>query len=178
MLPSKWGNVSSYSTKLLHVIRKLLLALGSGQILSKYIIYIFFNFVCDFCGSFPMLFPKAPAFCCKKNWTNFCCIALLYLWAQKREAVHYEYLQYLIEVFNWRKVIAKELIYVTVLFVAFICCQLYSLQKLLSVKMYITQKQVDCFFISNQWTCFYMILIFMNIMSKQNVYIWLFMSSI
>ena len=29
-------------------------------------IYIFFNFGRGFCGSFPMLFPKAPASCCKK----------------------------------------------------------------------------------------------------------------
>ena len=36
------------------------------NILSKYIIYIFFNFGHGFCGSFPMLFSKAPASCCKK----------------------------------------------------------------------------------------------------------------
>ena len=34
---------------------------GRANVLSKYIIYIFFNFGHDFCGSFPMLFPKAPA---------------------------------------------------------------------------------------------------------------------
>ena len=54
-----------------------------ANILSKYIIYIFFNFARGFYGSFPMLFPKAPAYCCTKFWTNFCCIVLLYLWAQK-----------------------------------------------------------------------------------------------
>ena len=39
---------------------------GRANILSKYIIYIFFNFGRGFCGSFPMLFPKTPASCCKK----------------------------------------------------------------------------------------------------------------
>ena len=33
------------------------------NILSKYILYIFFNFGCNFYGSFPMLFPKAPTSC-------------------------------------------------------------------------------------------------------------------
>ena len=37
---------------------------GRVNILSKYIIYIFFNFGRGFCGSFPMLFPKTPASCC------------------------------------------------------------------------------------------------------------------
>ena len=41
---------------------------GRANILSKYIIYIFFNFGRGFCGSFPMLFPKAPASCCKKKF--------------------------------------------------------------------------------------------------------------
>ena len=39
---------------------------GRANILSKYIIYIFFNFGLGFYCSFPMLFPKAPASCCKK----------------------------------------------------------------------------------------------------------------
>ena len=39
---------------------------GRGNILSNYIIYIFFNFGRGFCGSVPMLFPKAPASCCKE----------------------------------------------------------------------------------------------------------------
>ena len=30
-------------------------------------IYIFFNFGRAFCGSFPTLFPKVPASCCKKK---------------------------------------------------------------------------------------------------------------
>ena len=46
-------------------------AAGRANILSNYIIYIFFNFGCGFCGSFLMLFPKAPASCCKNIWTNF-----------------------------------------------------------------------------------------------------------
>ena len=36
-----------------------------ANILSKYIIHILFNLGRGFYGSFPMLFPKAPA-CCKK----------------------------------------------------------------------------------------------------------------
>ena len=43
----------------------------------------FFNFECGFRGFFSMLFPKAPASCGKKNWNNFCCIVLLFVWAQK-----------------------------------------------------------------------------------------------
>ena len=34
----------------------------------------FFNFGHCFCGFFSMLFPKAPTYCGKKNWNNFCCI--------------------------------------------------------------------------------------------------------
>ena len=67
MLPSKCENLSCCSTKLIHVYKKLPLALGSGRanILSKYMMYIFFNFGHGFCGSLPMLFPKAPVSCCK-----------------------------------------------------------------------------------------------------------------
>ena len=39
---------------------------GRVNTLSGYIISIFFNFWCRFCGSSPMLFPKALASCCKK----------------------------------------------------------------------------------------------------------------
>ena len=41
--------------------------MGRANILSKFIIYIFFNFGPGFYGPFPMLFPKAPASCCKKT---------------------------------------------------------------------------------------------------------------
>ena len=63
MLPSMWGNLSRSSTKLIHVYKKLPLALDRGRanILSKYIIYILFNFSLGSCGSFAMLFPKALA---------------------------------------------------------------------------------------------------------------------
>ena len=40
---------------------------GRANILSKFIIYVFFNFGRGFYGSFPVLFPKVPASCCKKN---------------------------------------------------------------------------------------------------------------
>ena len=39
---------------------------GRANILSKHIIYMFFNFGHSFYGSFPMLFPKVPDSCCKK----------------------------------------------------------------------------------------------------------------
>ena len=42
-----------------------------SKYLSKYIIYIFFNFGCGFCGSFPVLFSKAPASCCKNILNKF-----------------------------------------------------------------------------------------------------------
>ena len=81
----KWENLSRFSAKLIHLCKNYYLHWigGRANIISKYIIYIFFDFGCGFCGSFPILFPKAAAFCCKKLWTNFCCIVLLYLWAQK-----------------------------------------------------------------------------------------------
>ena len=39
---------------------------GKANILSKYIIYIIFDFGRGFCRSPPTLFPKTPASCCKK----------------------------------------------------------------------------------------------------------------
>ena len=42
-----------------------------ANILSKHIISIFFNFESGFCGSSPMLFPKAPASCCKNILNQF-----------------------------------------------------------------------------------------------------------
>ena len=79
MLTSQWKNLSRCSTKLLHVCKKLPLALNCGQ--SKcsleifniyiYIYYIIFNFGPGFCSSFPMLFPEATASCDKKFWNNF-----------------------------------------------------------------------------------------------------------
>ena len=87
MLPSKWGNLSCYSTKLIHVCKSyhLVWIVGRANILNKHIIFIFFNFGCGFYGFFPMLFLKAPTLWTnfKKIWTNFCCIVLLYLRARK-----------------------------------------------------------------------------------------------
>ena len=57
---------------------------GRENILSKYTIYIFFNFGRGFYGSFPMLFPKAPASCRKKNLTNFCCSVYFYNYELKK----------------------------------------------------------------------------------------------
>ena len=74
MLPSKWDKSSRLHWKNCH----LHWILGRANILSKYVIQLFFCFGCGFCGFFPTLFTKAPAL-----WTNFCCIAILYLWAQK-----------------------------------------------------------------------------------------------
>ena len=44
---------------------------GRANIISKYIIYIFFNFWRGFYGSFPTLFPKDPASCYKKILNQF-----------------------------------------------------------------------------------------------------------
>ena len=44
---------------------------GRANILSKYIIYNFFNFGRGFCGSFSMSFPKAPGSSCKKILDQF-----------------------------------------------------------------------------------------------------------
>ena len=51
---------------------------GRGNILSKYIIYIFFSFGRGFCGSFPELLPKSPVSCCKKKF-ELIFVALYYL---------------------------------------------------------------------------------------------------
>ena len=60
----------SFSCKINNVCKKhcnhLRWIAGRANILGKYIEYIFFSFGHGFCGSFSMLFPKAPASCCKK----------------------------------------------------------------------------------------------------------------
>ena len=80
MLTSKWENLSRFSTKLIYVCKSYHLHWIAGRvnILSKYIIHKFFNFECDFCCSFPMLFPNAPASCCKKisNWFLLHCASV------------------------------------------------------------------------------------------------------
>ena len=70
MQSSKWENLSRCSTKLIHVWDLHWIA-GRINILCEYIIYIFFNFGTGFCGSFAMLFPKAPASCCKNVLNKF-----------------------------------------------------------------------------------------------------------
>ena len=54
-----------------------------ANIFSKYIIYIFFNFGRGFCVFFLCFFQKLQFLVVKKFQTNFCCIVLLYLSAQK-----------------------------------------------------------------------------------------------
>ena len=44
---------------------------GRANIISKDMVYIFFNFGRGCYGSFPMLFPKAPASCCKNILNQF-----------------------------------------------------------------------------------------------------------
>ena len=87
MLSSKWENLSRCSTKLIHVCKKLSLALACRQSrysLWIYNIHIFFNFGSGLCGSFSMLFRKAQASCGKKKiLNNFCCSVLLFVWAWK-----------------------------------------------------------------------------------------------
>ena len=48
------------------------------NVLSKFIIYMF-----CFCVPLLCYFQKYQLLVVKKFWTNFCCIVLLYLWAQK-----------------------------------------------------------------------------------------------
>ena len=76
MLPSKWENLCRWSTKLIHVCKKVPLALDCRQSKYSHVVYNlkFFNFGHCFCSSFPILFPKSPASCWKKFWNNFCCI--------------------------------------------------------------------------------------------------------
>ena len=75
MLPSKWENLSRFSTKLIYVCKKLPLALDWRQsnILSKYLIHIFFNFAIPFL----CYFQRLQLLVLQKFWTNFCCIVLL-----------------------------------------------------------------------------------------------------
>ena len=87
MLPSKWENLSRCSTKSIDFWKKnyhLHWGLQTEQILSVNIQYTyFFNFGRGFCSSFSVLFPKPPLCLIKKKLNNFCCIALLFEWAQK-----------------------------------------------------------------------------------------------
>ena len=66
MLPSKWENFSR-STKSIHVCKNLPHALDCRQQIISVNIQYFFNFGRGFCGSFSMLFPKAPASQGKKS---------------------------------------------------------------------------------------------------------------
>ena len=66
------SNVNRCSTKHIFAKNYHLPWVGSrANILSKYIIYIFFNFGHYFCGFFPLLFPKALASFCKKILHKF-----------------------------------------------------------------------------------------------------------
>ena len=71
MLPSKWENLSRCCTKLIHLCRKLPLALDYRQRILFVNIYIFFNFERVSCGFFSVLFPKAPASWRKKKLKYF-----------------------------------------------------------------------------------------------------------
>ena len=73
MLSSNWENLSRCSTKSIHVCKSYHLhwIVSRANILSKYIIYVFFNFAGGFYDSFLMLLPKAPASCCKKILNSF-----------------------------------------------------------------------------------------------------------
>ena len=87
MLPSRWENVNRCSIKLIYFCNKLRLASDCKQ--SKYSqqiynSYTYFSILSvAFAVSFLCYFQKLQLFDVKKIWTNFCCILLLYLWAQK-----------------------------------------------------------------------------------------------
>ena len=55
--------------------------LQTEQIFSVNINYTYFGQ--GFCTSFSLSFLNTPASCGKKCWYNFCCIAFLFVWAQK-----------------------------------------------------------------------------------------------
>ena len=55
-----------------------------ANFLSKYMIYIFFNFGRNFCSFFSFVISKSSSLFVVKNiWINFCYSVLLYLWAKK-----------------------------------------------------------------------------------------------
>ena len=86
MLPSKWENLSRCSAKFVYFCKKLPLVLDCRK--SKY--YLFINIWLSFlilgvAFAVPFLcwFQKFPLLVECKFWNNFCCIALLFVWAQK-----------------------------------------------------------------------------------------------
>ena len=55
---------------------------GRANILSKYIIYTFFNFGHGFCSSFPILLPKSPG-CCKTKFELIFAAMCFYIYELK-----------------------------------------------------------------------------------------------
>ena len=85
MLPSKRENLSRCSPKLIHVCKKLPLALDCRQIkfsLWIYNIHIFSILGVAFAVSFLCYFQKHQLLVVKKI-NNFCCIVFLFVWAEK-----------------------------------------------------------------------------------------------
>ena len=82
MLPSKWENLSCCPTIYTHFCKNYHLHCTARRA-NILCIYILFQFWEWFFGSFWKLFLKASASCGKKNWNNFCCIVLLFVWVQK-----------------------------------------------------------------------------------------------
>ena len=118
MLPSKWENLSRSSIKLFHFCKKLpLIALDTGRnnIFCKYNIHIFSNLDVAFAVPFLCYLQKLQLLVIKTIWNNFCCIVLLFVWAQKvclRFLKSYFKLEiliflsfavsFLVDMFNWR----------------------------------------------------------------------------
>ena len=86
MLPSKWKNLNRCSTKLIHVCQKLQLPLDCRQRIYPLLIfnvYIFSILGVAFAVSFLRYFQKLQLLVIKIFFNNFCCIVILFVWAQK-----------------------------------------------------------------------------------------------
>ena len=76
----------SYSYKINTFLQRTTVCIwlqADKNILCKYIIYIFFQFWAWICCSFSVLNPKVQLLVLKKNWSNFCCVVLVFVLAQK-----------------------------------------------------------------------------------------------
>ena len=86
MLPSKWENLSRCSIKSIRLLKTITcIGLRAEQIVN---IYPYFSILgVAFAVPFLCHFQKLQLLVAKKFWTKFCCIALLYLWAQKMSQI-------------------------------------------------------------------------------------------
>ena len=82
MLPSKWQNLSDFSTRLIHACKNYHLRAEQIFLVNKW--YTYFSILgAAIAVPFLYYFQKLQLLVVNNFWTNFCCIVLLYLWAQK-----------------------------------------------------------------------------------------------